>query len=83
MTADHPNNVNRGGMCAYIKKYLPVHNLIHSYISEYLNLEVTTTNKKGYFIALYRFPSQTPNEFNSFINNLENLLINIAKRDPH
>ena len=83
MRAEHPNNVKRGGVCAYIRKSLPVRNFSNSYLSECLTLEVTISNKKCYIITLYRFPSQTSDEFDSFISNLEKLLINRTSFDPH
>ena len=81
---DHPNNVKRGGVCAYVKESLPAHNFSNSYLSECLTLEVTTSNKKGYVITLYRSPSQTSNAFQSFISNLEKLAKWGSKSfDPH
>ena len=80
--ADHSNNIERG-VFAHITKSLPVRNFSNSYLSEYLTLEVTINNKKGYVITLYRSPSQTPDEFDSFISNLEKLLINVTSCDPH
>ena len=35
----------------------------------------------GYVVSLYRFPSQTPDEFDSFNNNLEKLLIDMYYRE--
>ena len=80
--ADHPNNVKRG-VCAYVRESLPVRNFSNSYLSECLTHEVTISNKKGCVITLYRSPSQTSDEFQSFISNLENLLINITNYNPH
>ena len=44
-------------MCAYVRESFPVRNLSNTYLSERLTLEVTIGNKKGYVIALYRYPS--------------------------
>ena len=81
--ADHPNKIKKGDVRANITEYLPVLNFINSYLSEYLTLEVTICNKKGYFITLCRCPSRTSNEFDTFISNLEKLFINITIFDPH
>ena len=70
-------------MCAFIRESLPVRNFSNSYLSECVTLEVTISNKKGYVITLYKFPSQTSDEFDFFISNLEKLLINITSFDPH
>ena len=83
MRTDYPNNVKRESVCAYVRESLPVPNFSNSYLSECLTLEVTISNKKGYVIILYRSPIQTSDEFDSFISNLEKLLININSFDPH
>ena len=70
--ADHPNKVKRGGVCAYVRESLPVRNFSNSYLSKCLTFEVTISNKKAYVINLRRSPSQTSDEFESFISNLEN-----------
>ena len=43
-------------------------------------MEIFVNNKKGYIVSLYRSPSQTPDEFDSFINNFEKLIIDIYSR---
>ena len=80
---DHLNNVKREGMYPYVRGSFPVRNCSKSYLNECLTLEVSVSNKKGYVITLYRSPSQTSDEFQSFISNLENLLINITNYNPH
>ena len=81
--ADHPNNIKRAGVCAYVRESLPVRNFSNSYLSECLTLEETISHKKDQVVTLYRSPSQTSDEFDSFISNLEKLLINITSFDPH
>ena len=44
---------------------------------------ITISNRKDYVITLYRPPSQTSDEFQSFTSNLEKFLININSFDPH
>ena len=60
-------------MCPFIRESLSVRNFSNSYLSECFTLEVTISNKKGYIITLYRSPSQTSDEVDSFISNLENI----------
>ena len=51
--ADHPNNVKKGDVCAYVRESLPVRIFINSYLSKCLTLDVTISKKKGllcYFI---------------------------------
>ena len=38
---------------------------------------MSISNKKAYVVSLYRSPSQTPDQFESFINNFEKLIIDI------
>ena len=75
--ADHPNNVKRGGVCAYIRESLPVRCFSNTYLQEYFILEISINNKNGYVISLYRPPSQTPDEFDSFINDFEKIAVDI------
>ena len=54
--------------------------LSNTYLQDCLILEVSINNKKGYVVSLYRYPSQNPDEFDSFINNLEKLIIDLYSR---
>ena len=60
-------------MCPFIRESLSVRNFSNSYLSECFTLEITISNKKCYIITLYRSPSQTSDEVDSFISNLENI----------
>ena len=60
-------------MCPFIRESLSVRNFSNSYLSECFTLEITISNKKGYIITLCRSPSQTSDEVDSFISNLENI----------
>ena len=53
------------------------------YLKERLILEVSINYKSGYVDSLYRSPSQTSNEFNSFITNLEKIVADISRNNPH
>ena len=75
--ADHPNNVKRGGVCTDIRESLPVRYLNNAYLQECFVLEISVNKKKGYVVSLYRSTSQRPDEFDSFINNFEKLVIDI------
>ena len=44
--SDHPNNVKRGGVCAYIRELLPVRCLSNAYLQKCLILEISINNKK-------------------------------------
>ena len=70
-------------MCVYVMESLPVLKFSNSYLSECFTLEVTISNRRGFIITLYRSPSQTSDEFDYFISNLETLFVNITSFDPH
>ena len=55
----------------------------NSYLKECLILDVSINNKRGYVVSLYRSPSQTPDEFDSFITNLEKVVVDISRINPH
>ena len=80
--ADHPGNIKRGGVCVYFKESLPVSCLPNPYLKECLIFEVSINNKRGYVVSMYRSPSQTSDDFNSFITNLEKLVVNISSSNP-
>ena len=75
--SDHPGNTNRGGVCIYYKESLAVRVVNITSLTECLICEVTMQNKKGYAVVVYRSPSQSTYEFESFLSGLEDLLSNI------
>ena len=77
--ADHPGNVKRGGVRVYVKETLPVRCLPNSYFKECLILEVSINNKRGYVVLLYQSSSQTSDEFDSLITNLEKIVVDISR----
>ena len=81
--ADHPNNIKRGGVCAYVREPLPVRVVLNHHLSECLILEVKLKNKKAYLVSLYRSPNQNPDKFELFFTNLENLLADKTNRNLH
>ena len=61
--SDHPSNTKRGGVCLDYKNYLPLRVLNISYLKECLNFELKIGDKSCNFIALYRSPSQSQDDF--------------------
>ena len=80
--ADHPNNIKRGGVCIYYKESLPVRVINIPYIKEALLLEMNYNNKKVIISVIYRFPSQSADEFESFLLNFEQLLDDVSQCRP-
>ena len=62
-------------VCVCYEESLPVRCLPNSYLKECLIFEVSINNKRGYIVSLYRSPSQTYDEFDSFITNLEKIVV--------
>ena len=79
--ADHPGNIKRGGVCIYYKESLPVRVISIPYINEALLLEMSFNNKKVMVSVIYRSPSQTNDDFDAFLSNLQLLLDDINHRN--
>ena len=80
--ADHPNNIKRGGVFIYYKESLPVRVISIPYFNEALLLEMSYNNKKVMVSVIYRSPSQTNDEFDTFLSNFQMLLNDINNRKP-
>ena len=80
--ADFHGNV-RGGVCVYFEESFPVSCLLNPYLKECLIFEVSINNNRGYVVSMYRSASQTYDDFNSFITNLEKLVVDVSSNNPH
>ena len=80
--ADHPDNIKRGGVCIYYKESLPVRVISTPYFKEALLLEMSYNNKKVLVSVIYCSPSQTNDEFDTFLSNLQLLLNDINYQKP-
>ena len=83
LRADQPGNIKDVVVCVYFKESLHVRCLPNSYLKECLILEVSINNKKGYIVSLYRSPSETSDEFDSFITNIEKFVVDISRGNLH
>ena len=70
----HPSNTEKGGICIYYKQSLAVSLVSITSLPEYLVCEVTIQNKKWYVAVMYRSPSQSSIEFESFFSGFEDML---------
>ena len=77
--ADHPSDTKRGGVSLYHKESISVKVLNIYQLSECLVCELSIQNKNGYFVTLYRSPSQSLDDFESFLKKFDKLLTNITK----
>ena len=79
---DHPSNTNRGGVCVHYKNILPFKIINIKYLQECVTFEVRVGRKCCKFICLYRSPSQTNEEFESFLKKFELTLDKIHDDNP-
>ena len=80
---DHPNGNKRGGVCMYFKEHLPIlrrDDLCNS--PECLVTEIRMGKKKCFFTCLYRSPSHSSDEFDTFCSNFHLFLSNINDLSP-
>ena len=80
--ADNPNNSKKGGVGIYYKKFLAAHQVENKNLNQCLIFEVSIKNKRGYVVSLYRSSSQTQDEFDIFLINLEQLICDIIAKNP-
>ena len=68
---DHPSNSKRAGVCVYYKSSLPFTVINIKYLHESISCELTIRGKCRKFSYLYMSPSQTHDEFETFLKNFE------------
>ena len=72
--ADHLSNTKRGRVCIYFKESLQLRLYNISYLNECICNEIMIPNNLRNFISLYRSPSQSSDEFENFVYNLDFML---------
>ena len=80
--SDHPSNNKRGGVCIYYKSFLPLRILNVQYLQESICFELKIGDKTCNFLSLYRSPSQSQDDFETFTENLELNLENLMQKNP-
>ena len=80
--SDHPANTKRVGVCLYYKTCLSLRVLGIQYLKECINFELKIGDKLCTFAALYRSPSQSQNNFETFIDNFELNLETLFRKNP-
>ena len=80
--ADHPSGNRRGGVCIYYKETLPIKVSNISYLQECICFDLKIGNKLCSIVSLYRSPSQSSDEFENFLNNLNLTLESVTQRNP-
>ena len=77
---DYPSITKRSGVCVYYKTSLPLKLLDIKYLQECINLELIIGDNLCSFIILYRSPSQTHDDLETFMKNFELNLDEINKK---
>ena len=80
--SDHPANTKRGGVCLYYKTCLPLKVVDIQYLNEYINFELKIVDKHCTFVALYRSPGQSLDNFETFIDNFQLNLESLSRKNP-
>ena len=70
--SDHPSNSKRGGVAIYYKNFLPLKLIDVNYLSESILFQLQLGSKICNFISFYRSPSQTADNFDSFLDSIWN-----------
>ena len=71
---DHPSNQKRGGICTYLKDFLPNKVNSTSCSTECLNFSLSVYRKQCNITLIHRSPSQSSDVFDTFLSNFELLL---------
>ena len=79
---DHPSNEKRGGACTYYKSYLPLRIIIINYLNKCVRFELMVGDTLCNFIVLYRSPSKSQDQFESFKETLELSLESAMQNNP-
>ena len=82
MRDDQPSKSKRGGVCVYYKSPLPFRVINVKYLQDSISFELRIGGKCCRFSCLYRSPSQTQDEFETFLQNFELTLDKTHENNP-
>ena len=80
--SDHPSNKKRGVICIYYKNFLPLILTGVRLLDECIAFNLILSNKLCSFVALYRSPSQSQDNFATFSDNFEMTPDLVSKKNP-
>ena len=76
--------IKRGGVCIYFKETPPIKRKKNlESMQETVVSEIILRRKKIFFVAIYRSPNQSGEEFDLFQENLQNIIDNFKDLRPH
>ena len=80
--ADHSSNTKRGGVCIYYKESLGVRIIDIPNLTESILCQITINNKTGYVLAVYRFSSQSSDDFENFLSTSDQVITDMSLSNP-
>ena len=80
--ADNPSNIKRGGVCFYYRETLPVKVTNVNILNECLLCELSFGRSCVCLVSIYRTPSLSSNEYDTFLGNFEQLLTYLNSIKP-
>ena len=80
--SDHPSNTRRRGVRLYYKNNLLLRVVNIGYLNECLTLELKVGDKICNLVVLYRSPSDSQDEFETFCDNFEMTLDILVQNNP-
>ena len=80
--SDHPSNKKRDGISIYYKNVLPLKVTGARLLEECIAFDLIISSKLCSFVALYRSPSQSQDDFATFSDNFEMTLDLVSKKNP-
>ena len=79
--SDHPSNKKHGGICIQYKNFFPFKVTGVRLLEECITSDLIISNKLCSFVALYRSPSQSQDDFTTFYDNFEMTLDLATKKN--
>ena len=82
--SDHPSNTKIGSVCLYFREGLPIKIRTDlELLPEMILSEITLARKQIFFGTLYRTPSQNSQQFETFIDRLQEAFDKMKTENPH
>ena len=81
--ADNPNNTKRSGVCIYYRDSLPVKVINLNILNECLVCKLSFGSHRVCLVSIYRTPSQSSNEYDTFLLNFDQLLTYLNSIKPY
>ena len=77
---DRPSNAKHGDVCICYRSNIPLGFTNIGYLHEWLSFELQIGDKICNFVAFYRSPSQSQDDFKTFADNFEKALEILAQK---